>query len=157
MDRGGKRRLARAVIVAIAHAPHLASDQRTAIRALLFIYVNSVLSVLCDLCVETPSLRNRGLPVHHPVALAYVSKSVQNSPAPILPGKASHATRNDCCILDSRLGSAARGGDRKRNLDARSARAIGENLMDTRRLDGALAEGFRQGNAVHLHTLERQP
>jgi NTE family protein len=41
--------------------------------------------------------------------------------------------------------------------DARSARAIGENLMDTRRLEGALAEGFRHGNAAHLHMLERQP
>jgi NTE family protein len=41
--------------------------------------------------------------------------------------------------------------------DARSAPAIGENLMDTGRLEGALAEGFRQANAAHLHTLERQP
>ena len=40
--------------------------------------------------------------------------------------------------------------------DARSARALGENLMDTRRLEGALAEGFRQGSARHPHTLARQ-
>jgi len=31
--------------------------------------------------------------------------------------------------------------------DARSAHALGENLMDARRLENALAEGFRQGSA----------
>jgi NTE family protein len=40
--------------------------------------------------------------------------------------------------------------------DARSARALGENLMDTRRLEDSLAEGFRQGSARHPHTLARQ-
>jgi len=36
--------------------------------------------------------------------------------------------------------------------DARSARALGENLMDTRRLESALAQGFRQGIASQRHT-----
>jgi NTE family protein len=40
--------------------------------------------------------------------------------------------------------------------DARSARALGENLMDTRRLESALAEGFRQGSASHRHALTSQ-
>jgi NTE family protein len=40
--------------------------------------------------------------------------------------------------------------------DARSADALGENLMDARRLESALAEGFRQGSAPHRHTLARQ-
>ena len=40
--------------------------------------------------------------------------------------------------------------------DALSARALGENLMDTRRLDSALAQGFRQGIASQPHTLAGQ-
>jgi NTE family protein len=40
--------------------------------------------------------------------------------------------------------------------DARSAHALGENLMDARRLERALAEGFRQGSASHRHTLTSQ-
>jgi len=39
---------------------------------------------------------------------------------------------------------------------ARSAHALGENLMDARRLERALAEGFRQGSASHRHTSTRQ-
>lgn len=40
--------------------------------------------------------------------------------------------------------------------DARSAHALGENLMDVRRLESALAEGFRQGSAPHRRTLARR-
>jgi NTE family protein len=40
--------------------------------------------------------------------------------------------------------------------DAHSAHALGENLMDARRVERALAEGFRQGSASHRHTLTSQ-
>jgi NTE family protein len=36
--------------------------------------------------------------------------------------------------------------------DARSARVLGENLMDARRLESALVQGFRQGIASQRHT-----
>jgi glycerol-3-phosphate O-acyltransferase len=40
--------------------------------------------------------------------------------------------------------------------DAHSARTLGDNLMDTRRLESALAQGFRQGIASQRHTSARR-
>jgi NTE family protein len=40
--------------------------------------------------------------------------------------------------------------------DARSADALGEDLMDPGRLENALAEGYRQGSTPHPHLLARR-